>query len=535
MDIIDQYFPYKSYRPGQREAIEFILNTYKEGKKYVILECPTGSGKSAIAYTVAMAMGQSFYLTATKILQSQLIRDFGSLKNMAALKGRSTYMCNKWKRPIEESGGKGLNLSEALISTLSHPNFNFNCNVGFCKLVKNQSACEDKDRCEYWQAVYRALGSKMCVMNFDSFLYQTSFNSEFINQHRRFMCLDEAHNTESKLLDFVTLSISDRDLRIRLEEQDTPEDYRDYFADINLGHEIREELLSAKADGDIKKTDRLINLLYRIRLFNQEINRNKWICHFKNAKSYRIIEIKPLFVNKFAGDLIFDRADNILLMSATILSPDVVAKSLGIDEDDMVFYTMPSNFPKKNRPIYLDPCGSLSYKNKYDTFPKLVKKVDAICDKYKNQKGIIHTHNFEIANLLIDKCKNASRFLFQKDFKSKQKMLAQHDKSKNSVIVAPAMHEGLDLSGDTSRFQIISKIPYVSQQNNPQLKERTKISWRYYVWLTALKLIQSYGRSVRHDKDWAHTYIIDSDFEKFLGWVIDMNLAPSWFLEAIEL
>jgi hypothetical protein len=37
---------------------------------------------------------------------------------------------------------------------------------------------------------------------------------------------------------------------------------------------------------------------------------------------------------------------------------------------------------------------------------------------------------------------------------------------------------------------------------------------------------------VRHDKDWASTYIVDSDFARFAEMAI--NILPDWFLEAIQ-
>jgi Rad3-related DNA helicase len=123
--------------------------------------------------------------------------------------------------------------------------------------------------------------------------------------------------------------------------------------------------------------------------------------------------------------------------------------------------------------------------------------------------------------------------LFQKDFPSKDEMLEEHGKRKNSIIVAPAMHEGIDLVDDLSRFQIICKVPYANQNDNPQLKKRVELSWNYYVWLTALKLVQSCGRSVRHDKDWAETYILDSGFGRFMD--MSINILPEWFLEALQL
>ena len=76
-DRIDSCFPYEKYREGQREAIEFAVKAYQSGKQIVIMECPTGSGKSGIAMTLAEMANTSYYLTITKILQDQLVRDFG--------------------------------------------------------------------------------------------------------------------------------------------------------------------------------------------------------------------------------------------------------------------------------------------------------------------------------------------------------------------------------------------------------------------------------------------------------------------------
>jgi len=96
LDQIDNYFPKEKYRDGQKEAIEFILDSYNNGKKIVILECPTGGGKSAIGMTVADMVNKSYYLTVTKILQQQLVDDFGD--GIIELKGRNAYPCTWWDR-----------------------------------------------------------------------------------------------------------------------------------------------------------------------------------------------------------------------------------------------------------------------------------------------------------------------------------------------------------------------------------------------------------------------------------------------------
>ena len=111
-------------------------------------------------------------------------------------------------------------------------------------------------------------------------------------------------------------------------------------------------------------------------------------------------------------------------------------------------------------------------------------------------------------------------------------MLKDHaDREDGSIIIAPAMHEGLDLKGDLSRFQIICKVPYPSFQDNEQLKIRMQLSQDYYNWLTALKLVQSYGRSIRAEDDWADTFVLDADFMSFQRRA--HKLLPKWFTTAV--
>jgi Rad3-related DNA helicase len=530
------FFPFDQYRPGQEEIIKSILKSFSDNKRIVMLEAPTGSGKSVIAYTVAKHFGSSYYLTATKILQQQLINSFSTDKNLVALKGRNSYTCNKWPEYIQKAANDEISIKQALINHLSSPEFNFNCNVGVCKMIFKKSkmpACTPEQStimCPYWRQNYMARAAQICVMNFDSFLYQTVYGGKWDN--RDFMVIDESHNTEDKLLDFVSLTVSDRDLGVTIKKQDTPEKYVRHFADIDLVKHVEMLMAVAEASGDIKKYDRLESLHSKFGLL-KEISNEGWVCDYKHMVKYHVVELKPLFVKSYANELILNKANRVLMMSATILSPNLVAESLGIESNEFVFYKMPNLFPIKNRPIYVDGCGSLNFKNKIETFPKLIVKVDEICDKYNDKRGIIHTHSFEIAKLLIDSCKNSNRFLFQKNFIDKSEMLEEHSKRKNSILVAPAMHEGLDLVDGLSRFQIICKVPYPNQQDNPQLKKRVELSWHYYLWLTALKLVQSYGRSIRHKDDWAHTYIVDSDFVKFFD--MAANILPDWFVEALQL
>jgi Rad3-related DNA helicase len=109
-------------------------------------------------------------------------------------------------------------------------------------------------------------------------------------------------------------------------------------------------------------------------------------------------------------------------------------------------------------------------------------------------------------------------------------MLDRHSKKDNSVMISAGTSTGLDLKDDLARFQIIVKMPYPSL-GDKQIKRRFELTPEYYSYLTALTLMQTYGRGIRHEEDFAATYILDSDFGRFLHF--NKKMLSEWFLEAI--
>ena len=51
----EKYFRHKTYRPGQRSAILETIEAFKQGKKFVVGEFPTGLGKSDMGKCMADA------------------------------------------------------------------------------------------------------------------------------------------------------------------------------------------------------------------------------------------------------------------------------------------------------------------------------------------------------------------------------------------------------------------------------------------------------------------------------------------------
>jgi len=546
--LIDEYFPFPEFRDGQRECIEFILDAFEGGKKCVIVEAPTGSGKSPIGLCVSRFFNSVYYLTVQKILQSQIVRDFGDNGRIVDLKGRATYPCTFYDRHDVRS------VSPAELALINAEGVD--CNHGFCRKKQKKyniprcfpswSATERGElsvlpdgmvysACPYYEQVYGALNAHTCLMNFSSFLYQTHMSKRF--GHRDLLIIDEVHQAEPQLLDFIAVTLHDRRLRhygIELEEYQTPEEYWIFFQEMDIISKILDLIEDAKDAEDVKAQDEYLSIAKKLRTFMYCMEREEeWVAEFERGKGFGTVRLKPVFAHTKSHPYLFDFGRHQLLMSATILDVGVFCDSLAISRSDISALRMKNRFPVSNRQIHIRSAGNLSggKKKMPEWGPRLLKKVDEVVGEHPTDRGIIHTHNFAIADLLMSKSIYRDRFLFQRSFPSKEIMLKVHGDTAGSIIVAPAMHEGLDLLGDLSRFQIICKIPWANFFDDKQLARRVELDQRYYVWLTSLKLIQSYGRSVRSEDDYAETYVLDGGFHSFLQRAVSM--IPSWFKDAI--
>ena len=100
-----KFFPYDQPREAQDKAIQFALDSFESGKRFVVIEAGTGVGKSAIGLTISRHINNqenelpetvnrgTWYLTTQKVLQEQYIKDFGKL-GMKSVKSASNYDCS---------------------------------------------------------------------------------------------------------------------------------------------------------------------------------------------------------------------------------------------------------------------------------------------------------------------------------------------------------------------------------------------------------------------------------------------------------
>jgi ATP-dependent DNA helicase DinG len=77
-------------RDSQSYVLNEICEAFDSDFRYIVLEAPTGFGKSAVGMAVALTLGSSYICTSTKDLQAQYKRDFPFVR---IAKGKSNFPC----------------------------------------------------------------------------------------------------------------------------------------------------------------------------------------------------------------------------------------------------------------------------------------------------------------------------------------------------------------------------------------------------------------------------------------------------------
>ena len=200
-------------------------------------------------------------------------------------------------------------------------------------------------------------------------------------------------------------------------------------------------------------------------------------------------------------------------MSATLINKDAFCRSIGLKSNEVAYIHIPCPFPKENRKVHVLPIGKMSYNHIDKTLPILANAVTEIISQHAEEKGIIHCTSFKIAKFLMENVKSTR--LITHNSENREQVLAQHKMTAMpSVIVSPSMAEGVDLADDASRFQIICKMPF-PPLNDELVKKRMARDKNWYAYQTLKTIIQSLGRSIRNEKDYAATYILDEDWNNF--------------------
>ena len=540
-------FPGPTPRPQQIDALEKIHKKFSSGKKFVIARLPTGSGKSHIALAVARS-SEKIDINRQTLLESY--KAFKRDQNGEYLHKETFLSGSSYGSAIltvtRSLQNQYLELFPEAIAAKGKNNYNCavdpNVTVDFAPCLfssKLKQECFEEDRCPYYKVRKNALISNDPILN-----YRAYFNMPKFLQRRQFLIFDEADKIESELVGqySVTLNyaqLAAEDITFKKVISDDSEEAGHWVHDVylqlkDLVAEVKQKvsLMANKGgfEGLLFKQQQRLGKLTSLYNAVMDVVLNWQSCQYlvehKDAKEVTFVpyDIKPL-----AKEL-FDMADHVLLMSATISNVQEYAKSLGISEKDYEFIDTDSVFEASKSPIYCSSKYSLSFKTLETNLPKVLEMVSKICEAHKGEKGLIHTHTTVITEQVKRKFNKNSRFLFRDTGVSNEDIIKEHKSrvDEDTILVSPSLDTGVSLDDDLGRFQIIIKAPYLPL-GSKRIKKQFDKNPQYYGMKMLDTLIQMSGRCTRSIKDHSVTYILDGAAVKAV--TSNKRHLPKYFLE----
>lgn len=531
---------------------EAIYWLYSKDYDNVIIDAPTGTGKSGINVTIAnMVEGSSFYITPQKKLREQLQSDEILSEYYRTLKARADYTCNA------EDVERGTNCNECPIN------------------ARSDEACSDYPGCTYWNRKMDAIDDDVAVLTFAYLIIDgvlpvvNQYGDRISFGNRDLLIVDECHGLERQTAQlFAGFTVSPYSIPLEV--------FGNITSNLSMNNTTRHhqvthicETLQERAEDYImekrmlpeidkdtaKKVKQCERFLRKMTWFSEEIESGRdWVVDMDTVEydrvEYKSFKLKPVKVDKFLRNFIWDRADKRVLSTATMpyrgeykngkQKIDRWLNMIGLPGNTHIIDTeMP--FPKGHRPIHTDTMiASMSNGGVNRHWNTIMDKVDSLAAKHSGEKGVIHCASYGRGERLWKDAESGSDWdnlkgnviNDRKDVDSDALMRKWQDGNKD-IFVSPAVTEGVDLEGDQCRWQVLLKVPFPSP-GDPRveylLEELPHIGWEWYYENTATQVVQSVGRAIRSKDDYADYYVLDEKFNKIRNEVV----LPDWFVEAID-
>jgi ATP-dependent DNA helicase DinG len=497
---------FPEWRQHQQETVEALIRCQK---RFPVLNAPTGSGKSLTYSATALLLRlkkqsgivssgpkiRVAALTATKALQDQLTSDFEGV-GLTDVRGMGNYPC---------AISPGLSVEDGP------------CHSGMeCDLKKAG--------CSYFDAVRAAKDSWFVCTNYDYWLHADLGNYDVL-------ILDEAHNAAKKLASHLGFSLSSNDCKTLDIDHPFKNDWLEWAIKIKPILETRIKNLptglyvSTEHREFRKKAQRLLEKITRL----VKADPDKWICEAWMGKTTHGWKWDVIDPSEYK-EVLFKRIKKVILVSATVTKMNL--KELGIPTQESEFFETPSTFKVKNRPVYIVKTGA-QMRHDSDDFDlwQWVRTIDKIIGARLDRKGIIHPHSYRRQEYLLKNSKYRRLFICAEKGQGEIAVARYKRSEPPSILMSPAVKEGVDFPYDECRYQIICKVPFPDSRS-PLIKARRKVWKKYSDHIAMQELVQASGRPVRADDDWAETFLVDDNFVWFV--YSNKSLAPKYWMKAVK-
>jgi Rad3-related DNA helicase len=536
------FFPKAVPREKQLKLLRFIYNAVvNEGFKHLVMEVPTGGGKSPLAVAACSwaanqpdipGMPGGYILTTQKLLQDQYAGDFTvAPHDVVSLKSAVEYSC-----PL--SGDCMLGSKPKTLCAIRQEHAHW--------LAKGDTSSRRPPPCAYLEQRSAFMGSPRSLTNYPYFLTERIHVGQF--SKRRVIVFDEAHSLERQILRFFDIVLLEKDLPSfapMVLNVPVLDNVRDFVLWVkNVYHkEVAEQLgnLQSLSEGshDAKMSKKISDLEQHVNRIERVVDLiladdSDWIYWQERDQDGLLVSTaRPLSAAPFMG-VLRDMAEIKIYMSAYLGDKDVFCRSLGVKRSEVAWARVSSTFPPSSRRIVMSMVGSMSKRNVEATLPSFLRIVERIIHRHSAEKGIIHGTSYKLCQVIFEhfsKMPNiASRIIFPQNADEREEKFKQHVNSPDpTILLSPSVTEGFDFIDDLARWQVISKCPWPNLADRQTLAKKEQDP-EWYLCETVKTIIQSCGRIVRSEQDHGTTYILDSDFERLYHDA--RHMFPNWFTDA---
>ena len=527
---------FTEFRSQQLTAIERIRST---DKRFILLQGPTGVGKTLVVAASQRLLKEKFiYTCSTLQLQDQFAGDFAHDREgkeyAVELKGRNNYPTLRYRHLFPK-----INASMCTGKKETHCRWccDGTCNPEGFTNASGKEICYRKFDCPYRVQKAKALGAELAVVNTALFLNEANFVGGLSGWP--WMVADEGDLLEGALMSHIEVEITrhwiDR-LGLKPPARKTVEEAWIEWVQSEAKPKVDEELerlQSRYGVEDMRRQQQLERMQAKLDFFLREVATTKWV--FLPGDDRWVF--KPVFVSRYADRHLWQHAKRFIIMSATIISPDEMAHSLGIPREEIEFIDLPSTFLPERRPIYYQPKANITKKTEAEERPKAIAGLDEILDRHPDDKVLVHTVSYGYAQQTVSMSRHKKRMLTYDCAQDRESKLEEFKSAPpGTVLVASSMERGINLSDDLCRVVVVMKTPFLNlgdKQVSTRLHADKKGGQLWYNVAAIRTLVQMTGRAMRSAEDHCEIYILDAQFGRL--YKENRFLFPKWWREALHI
>ena len=546
----------------QVELAEKIVRSLDKND-IAICAIPCGYGKTGIAYWLHKLYGKrSIILNHNRILVDQYDELYHDIDDIGCVKGKSNYLC-----PLDT----------------------FAPSVEFAPCQYHRFNCFKRahDQCEYFNLRKKFDKSSLGITNYQMLLSLLEADA-YSRENNALLICDECHNLDAILCDYKTVRINEsflesisrlveyisefNDLALiedsnrllefitevfySINENNYHKNIDELFTNIMILISMGERLIKRYEEEDSVKS-RVKNSLLKIAETIAVIDRVrlkyiKYLEDIENEIEYVYQEVKingkasytltPVYVGNYFNQILSQVCEKAVLMSGTVINQENLKRTLGIDKKKTAYFDIPSLYDKENRPILFCNTAGLNKNNSVQgsrEFNLIINEMKTIIEHHtkKNESGVVFIPSYALGASIRESLEEFLKKLKIQVFSNSSaedsaEILDQfcHSKKKKRILISPSFEEGVNFNDDISRYQIIVKTPYL-YLGDKRVKAKMERDKDWYETATMTRIIQSSARSVRNKKDYATTYILDTNSYRLYNKM--KNYCPQWFNEAV--